>query len=253
MRKYNYFIILSLLLSIISLVISFLRIDIYITNDTYISLVFTLIGVCVTIMVGYQIYNTIDSRKSIEAYKEEVKKDLNKTIDRYNENIKKLDERCDRALFDIAEVFYQTTNTMANVEKNEKQDIFSILTFLIGISSIIKSYNRCSDSIVKDSFTKWVKNRIEVFAVNVKIACLYINDDLKKSNRRNNLDEESFKKFKDIINEVSYSILAQLNNTQGLEDSVNQFKKSIEVINTTISNFERKTFLNNYDTDYTEV
>lgn len=75
MGKYKLLTILALILSVLSFVVSFLRIDIYITNDTYISLVLTLVGICTTIMVGYQIYSAINVKATMEEYRQEIKEE----------------------------------------------------------------------------------------------------------------------------------------------------------------------------------
>ncbi len=105
MKKYKWLIAFSLILSIISIVISFLRIDIYITNDTYISLVLTLVGICTTIMVGYQIYNSINVKTTMEQYRDELRAEYDSKVDVIMTSYAQLDAKAiaDRVLL------YQTT------------------------------------------------------------------------------------------------------------------------------------------------
>lgn len=59
--------------SCLSCIITYLRIEIYATNDTFISIIATFIGICTTIIVGLQIYNSIDTKKEIRTVREDYK------------------------------------------------------------------------------------------------------------------------------------------------------------------------------------
>lgn len=57
---------ISLPLSIAAFVISWLRIDVYMTNDTFVGIMAGFMGACATILVGVQIYNSIETSRKIK-------------------------------------------------------------------------------------------------------------------------------------------------------------------------------------------
>lgn len=61
---------LALVFSIIALIITFLRVDVTISNDTFIGIIASFIGACTTLVVGVQIYNSIETRKIKEDMQE---------------------------------------------------------------------------------------------------------------------------------------------------------------------------------------
>lgn len=70
---------ISLPLSIAAFVISWLRIDVYMTNDTFVGIMAGFMGACATIVVGAQIYNSIETSKKIkelEGLQTQVAKDI---------------------------------------------------------------------------------------------------------------------------------------------------------------------------------
>jgi len=71
--KNNWTSLLALLISFIALVITFLRIDVTISNDTFIGIIASFIGACATIVVGAQLYNSIEARGLINDIKKDQK------------------------------------------------------------------------------------------------------------------------------------------------------------------------------------
>lgn len=90
MKKQNIISWIALILSIIACIITWVRVDVYFTNDTFVGIMAGFMGVCATILVGVQIYNSIDTRNKIET--------INKTFD---EKIDKLDSNYDSRIRDI--------------------------------------------------------------------------------------------------------------------------------------------------------
>lgn len=80
----------SLPLSIAAFVISWLRIDVYMTNDTFVGIMAGFMGACATILVGVQIYNSIDTKNSINKLNESFEIKINKIDNDYNSRIKEL-------------------------------------------------------------------------------------------------------------------------------------------------------------------
>lgn len=58
--------VLALLFSCFACIITGLRIEIHTTNDTFVGLMAGFMGACATILIGVQIYNSIDTRNSIK-------------------------------------------------------------------------------------------------------------------------------------------------------------------------------------------
>lgn len=57
---------IALALSIIACIITWLRINVTITNDTFVGIMAGFMGACATIIVGAQIYNSIETSKKIK-------------------------------------------------------------------------------------------------------------------------------------------------------------------------------------------
>ena len=86
--KKNKLSIIALLFSLIAVVFTFFRITPFeFTSDTYIGVVATFVAVSVTLVIGFQIINTLEIRKEISEQRkmsEELKQlniELNKTIE----------------------------------------------------------------------------------------------------------------------------------------------------------------------------
>ena len=80
MNKQNVVSIVSLILSITACIITWLRIDVTITNDTFVGIMAGFMGICSTILVGSQIYNQIENKKQIEKTRE-LQDQLNKDLE----------------------------------------------------------------------------------------------------------------------------------------------------------------------------
>lgn len=78
MKKTTIMSIVAIIIAIISLVFSFLRVDVHITHETFVGLGVALIGISSTFIVGFQIYNVIDNNEHLKKLKEHLEK-LKKT------------------------------------------------------------------------------------------------------------------------------------------------------------------------------
>ena len=56
---------IAIILSVIAMIITWLRVEVTIENDTFVGLMAGFMGACATILVGAQIYNSIDTKNSI--------------------------------------------------------------------------------------------------------------------------------------------------------------------------------------------
>lgn len=87
--KKNLISIIAIVISVIAIGLSLLRIVPFeITSDTYIGTIATFIGIAVTMLVGYQIVNTLEIRKEVAQQGKlandlkQMNEDLNKTIEK---------------------------------------------------------------------------------------------------------------------------------------------------------------------------
>ena len=108
--KKNWISLLALTLSIIACIITWLRVEIYTTNDTFVGIMAGFIGACATILIGIQIYNSIDTRNSI-----------NKLNDSFNIKIKELDKNYDNRMRDINVLNNELSYELNQIKKELKQ------------------------------------------------------------------------------------------------------------------------------------
>lgn len=87
--KNNLISIIAIVISVIAIGFSLLRITpLEITSDTYIGIIATFIGIAVTMLIGYQIVNTLEIKKEVAEQRKlandlkQMSEDLNKTIER---------------------------------------------------------------------------------------------------------------------------------------------------------------------------
>lgn len=66
MNKTNIFSCIAIILSITACIITWLRINVTITNNTFVGIMAGFMGACATIIVGVQIYNSIETSRKIK-------------------------------------------------------------------------------------------------------------------------------------------------------------------------------------------
>ncbi|MDM8232284.1 hypothetical protein QUW56_02580 [Phocaeicola barnesiae] len=66
MKKQNIISWIALTLSIIACIITLIRVDVTVANDSFISMIAGFMGVCATLLVGSQIYNSIETSRRIK-------------------------------------------------------------------------------------------------------------------------------------------------------------------------------------------
>lgn len=81
---------IALVLSIIACIITWVRVDVYFTNDTFVGIMAGFMGACATIVVGAQIYNSIETSRKI--------KELESLQTQINSDIKYLKEEREKSL-----------------------------------------------------------------------------------------------------------------------------------------------------------
>ena len=158
MKRNNWFSAIALFLSILACIVTWLRVEIYTTNDTFVGIMAGFIGICATLIVGTQIYNSIDTRNTIN--------ELNKS---FEEKVKALEQSIDSQLRDSRvlqnELNYDLANTKKEFERakeerkrselmidagiaqchglslSEKQPITSINSFYHAFNSAMQAHN----------------------------------------------------------------------------------------------------------------
>ena len=64
--KNNWVSLLALIFSVIALIITFLRVDVTISNDTFIGIIASFIGLSVAMIIGWQIFSYIQTKSEID-------------------------------------------------------------------------------------------------------------------------------------------------------------------------------------------
>lgn len=123
LKRCSFFlIIVSVILSLTSIVITFFRVDYNITNNEYVSLILGLTAILTAFTVGYQIFNAIEHKEKLNQVEDSIKK-INKM---QTDIIKEL--RTER--------FYNKINK-GEEKLNEKNYILSLHFYLEAIKYII--------------------------------------------------------------------------------------------------------------------
>lgn len=145
MKRQNIVSWIALALSIIACIVTWVRVDVYFTNDTFVGIMAGFMGACATIVVGAQIYNSIETSKKIKEI-EELQKQVAKDI----EYLKKERERGDHF-------------TMYGVS-------FSLGISTTASNNLLFAYNSYFDALIESLILenpKYIKNTIS----NLELVC----------------------------------------------------------------------------------
>lgn len=128
MNKQNIISWIALALSIIACIITWARIDIYFTNDTFVGIMASFIGVCATILVGVQIYNSIDTKNTINKLEESFCSKIKEIDTDYNNRVKQLNTIINKLQYELE-----------NIKKDKKSNELKMQSYIYrthGISLI---------------------------------------------------------------------------------------------------------------------
>lgn len=64
---------IAIILSVIAMIITWIRVEVTIANDNFISMIAGFMGVCATLLVGSQIYNSIETSRRIKEIDDKLK------------------------------------------------------------------------------------------------------------------------------------------------------------------------------------
>lgn len=156
---------LAFVISLVALCVFICKVEPYsvVTIDTYIGVIAGFIGISVTLLVGYQIYNAVDLRQRISAVEK-----LRESLENQQQQFEVLkNEQYESIEIIQARLFYKTS-TMA------------IDTFLHFHSAI--KYSLSVDH--KSEGYKWLLDELEVYMLNITLATVMIdchcNEDVPK-------------------------------------------------------------------------
>lgn len=173
--KKNWISWLALALSIAACIITWLRVEIYTTNDTFVGVIAGFIGACATILVGTQIYNSIDTRNTINKLNESFNskiKEQNTSYDSRMRDIKVLNNKLTYELDQIKKELTQAKEERALSE--ERINISIAKARAIAFSSIqpfssFANFHQCLISSLKIEDHESIKNILRNMKALVKI------------------------------------------------------------------------------------
>ena len=94
----------SISLSAIAIIVTMIRVDVYFTNDSFVGIMAGFMGACATILVGVQIYNSIDTRNSINKLNEKIEEKIQKLNNEYHKRLGDTQILKNRLQLDISEL-----------------------------------------------------------------------------------------------------------------------------------------------------
>lgn len=183
--------VVSIVLSSVACIVTWLRVDVHIENDTFVGLMSGLMGVCATILVGAQIYNSIETKdkiKNIETLQSNLARQINETKEFQAKEIKIMGYHISRAQGLSLHAIQPFTAYMAffdslerALKMNDSAYIETSLNDLNGIAFILRDNDKVngkdSDKIQDlsaDNLNKYesfalIKNRyIDIYSYTMK-------------------------------------------------------------------------------------
>lgn len=209
----------AIILSVVAILLVIFRITpIEFTNETYIGLIATFIGISVTLLIGYQIINTIEIKREISEQKK-VSNKLMKMYDEISQNIV--------------------------MQKNEMQEGFDILNTLInyqvhGFKYSIKAFTSLHHALISSLNTnrkdyEWIFNLLRMYISNINWQNIFEGSISELSNgsfvcsspgtsNYNKDFRECVKEFTKIV-DIDEEILTQNNNFIRIQIEYNKVMK----------------------------
>ena len=221
MKRQNIVSWIALALSIIACIVTLVRIDVYITNDTFIGIMAGFMGICATILLGAQIYNSIDTRNSInklnESFNDKIDK-LNITYDNRMRELNVLNNKINYELIKAHEKLEQYKNEIEELALVTKRRInFSNAIALSTIQpySSYKNFFECLKYELKKQNPEGVKQ---------------ILSDLKslvQQIKEITPQQKIFTKDKDIIKDLNFDVLKDFPLSSFIKDEYNSIHNDI--------------------------
>lgn len=111
----------SICLSFIAFIAAFLRVDVYFTNDSFVGIMAGFMGACATILVGVQIYNSIDTRNSINKLNEKIEEKIQELNNEYHKRSGDTQILSNRLQLDISDLKKELSEFKEERLLSEKQ------------------------------------------------------------------------------------------------------------------------------------
>lgn len=116
----------SISLSAIAIIVTMVRVDVYFTNDTFVGIMAGFMGACATILVGVQIYNSIDTRNSINKLNESFEKKIKEVESNDHKRIGEIQILNNQLQYDITELNKKIEQDKEEREEKEKMTEYYI-------------------------------------------------------------------------------------------------------------------------------
>ena len=97
------------------------RVDVYFTNDTFVGIMAGFMGACATILVGVQIFSSIETRNSINKLNESFKEKINKLNTTYHERTSELQILNNKLNNDLSDLNKRLEQAKQERNKNDKR------------------------------------------------------------------------------------------------------------------------------------
>lgn len=131
---------IAIILSVVAIIITWLRVEVTIENDTFVGIMAGFMGVCATILVGAQIYNSIDTKNTINKLNDSLNsriEELNKLQDKINKDIEYLKKEKEKgSYFTMYGVSYAI-----GVSNVSNHPVYSFTNFIDALVSAMKLDN----------------------------------------------------------------------------------------------------------------
>lgn len=151
----------SICLSAIAFITAFLRVDVYFTNDSFIGIMAGFMGACATILVGVQIYNSIDTRNSINKLNESFEGKIKELNSNYHKRMGGLQELSNKLQYDIKQTKEEQTrnnniiqayiNRAYGISLSEIQPFTACIVFHKGLIKALENNDiEATDALLSD-------------------------------------------------------------------------------------------------------
>lgn len=196
---------IAIIISVIAMIITCLRVEVIIENDTFVGLMAGFMGACATILVGAQIYNSIDTRNKIETINKTFDEKIDKLNSDYDLKIRDINVLNNKLSYELEALKKELQQAKVERETNEKKMEISVIQTraLAFVStqplSSFANFYKCLYFYIKINDTK----KIQTILTNMDTLVKLIDNNYKKGIKLNikledqirKLNYESIKKY----------------------------------------------------------
>lgn len=188
--RYNYKHYISILSFILSCIACFIMplFKLSITSNDYSSIIVGLMGICATFLVGFQIYNSIDTKNTIDKINESFNEQIEKTKITFDNRIREINALHNRLKKDIDEVAKTQKKLEENISNAQQQNYLQHFNIRLvqgitladkqPLSSLLSFYSAMKYALLSNDYKS-----IELLNINLdriyNVLKGYDNDELK--------------------------------------------------------------------------